>query len=653
MANYSSKMRVFQNWGAPATGTVGAQNVFVFGPRYSLSRYTDATEREQMNPVHFESDGSSSVELEEVVPVFANYKLTSLEVYAESVLYKVVELDTANTALEGEYTDGKILYKGVLDSVEEGDYFYFVSSKGESDKIRIKEVKYPEDEEYGYGSEWTELVLAIGLNDDFESGIPEGCKLFVARQADTAKLVDSAVTTTGTTITVNPAGAVVVDGEPADLLSAELFMSTKMLYTGTSAGIQLATGASEVEEVLGPADPDNPISMGVYNAFVGGASAVYYYVTEGDSVEAFEKALDRATLNSSLYYLVPMTQNTAVLTSVVNHIKKMSTEDIKRWRICVACIPADKEVETGSDLQVLSNGSYVVQGVAFKTLKFSSDVSQVVDGDTITINDKVFTAARLLNKTTVLTTAPADDYAVGGPATITHKRTEEEYVKAVAAAAKNIGTFRFVDVFPKTYGYGGETYSSMFLAPIVAGLAASVEPQAPITNAVVPGVDDLPDVYNGYSTLQLDEVAAGGVLIVAQDQAGERCYVRKQLTAGTSSGILAQTELSMVKNYDSISHYFDTILEGFKGGYNVTDGILQRVWTELNHGVYVLQNNGSDPAIGPQLLDSSAVQRVEIDPANATKINAYIDCDLPAPFNDMDLYLSVVTTELSPAVPEE
>lgn len=651
MANYSSKMRVFQNWGAPATGTVGEQNVFVFGPKYSLSRYTDETEREQIKPVAFNSDGVKPVTIEGAVTVAANYQLESLEVFAENAFVSVFAIDPANLSVSGEYIDGKLLYRGKLDGVKEGDYFYYVDSKGVGNSFRISTIDEVEDAEYGGDTVWTELTLVYGLDDSFEDGVPSGVKMCIARNVESVKLNDSAVSHAGADVTISPSGAVFVDDENRDLLEADLYMSTKSLYTGTSAGIQLASGISEVESVLGPADPENPISMGVYNAFIGGANVVYYYVTEGTTVAAFNKALDRATLNSTLYYLVPMSQDKAVIDAVVAHVNALSNEDVKRWRVCVACLNTDTS-SVKDDVSVVANGSYVVQGVSFKTLKFSGDVENVVDGDKIKVGDTVFVAARLLNKTTVLTTTVADDNQVTGAAEITHVLTSSEYVDAVATAAKNVPTFRFVDVFPKTYGYGGETYSSMYLAPIIAGLASSVEPQAPITNATVPGVDDLPDIYNGYSTSELDRIAAGGVLIVAQDQVGERCYVRKQLTTGTRTGVLAQTELSMVKNYDSISHFFDTILEGFKGGFNVTDGILQRVWTELTHGVYILQNNGSDPAIGPQLLASSAVQRVEIDPANRTKINAYIDCDLPAPFNDMDLYLSVVTTDVAPVVPE-
>jgi len=637
MATYSTKMRVFQNWGTPQAGDPGEQNVFVFGPKYSLSRYTDPVEKEQMVPYSFESTGES-VTIKDVVPVSANYKLTSFEMYAENAYYKKADLNSDDVTVDGQYLDGVLLVRGDVD-VEKGDYIA-VKSEQSLDFIRVNAVEKVADAEYSEVS-WTKIALVEGLPDAFaDGGVPVGTTVFVAHKLDSVKVNDAAVSVSAADVTFNPTGAITVNGADVDIIKADLFFSTKRLYTGTASGIQMAASSADVEEVLGPADPENPVSMGVMNAFLGGARVVYYYVTEGDSVDAFSKALERATLNSTLYYLVPMTQDEKVLALVVSHVKTMSTEEVKRWRVAVVCTPVNRTVVT-DELVVKSNGIYINQNTAYKTLVFADKAPDVVDGDVITVGETEFTCVKKLNSTTVLTDSTDTDSASIGDAKLTHVLTDSEYAKAVAGSAKGLGTFRAIDVFPKTYGFAGDRYSGLYLAPIVAGMAVSELPHAPLTNKVVPGVDDIPEIYNGFSSAQLDTMAAGGTFIVTQDQMGEACYVRKQLTTGTSSNVLAKTEFSMVRNFDWISYYFNSVVESFKGSYNVTPSLVQLIYNRLWTAVHHLANLKYDDMIGPMILGDSRVEDVYVDPTNATRIIAHVVVVLPAPFNEMDLYLSV------------
>lgn len=647
MANYSSKFRVFQDWGNPATGTAGEQNVFVFGPKYMLERYTDEDEKAGMTPVPF-SGVSGDVTFEGVVKAYADYELRGLDVYVENAFVKISDIDVADAYVSGEYTDGIIVVRGEVTGVKAGDYFYFVDGDGIANNIKIaKDPETAPDAEYE-GDVWTEIQLTTGLDDSFEGGIPDGFKLFFAKKVDSLKVSSESVAVHGEDVVLT------LDTASADgvLLSGDAFFSTKRIYTGETGKIDLAASVGDVTEdsPIGLPDPENPIAMGVYNAFAGGAPAVYYYVTAGDSKEAFMRALDRATLDKTLYYMVPMTQDREILNQVAAYCDTQSDEDHKRWKVMVACSDVQYVVRKDG-FNVVDNGQYG-KDVKFVTLKFEDEAPDVVSGDVIVVGDVSFTVVRRLNRTTVLTDTrfAAEADAVVGDAYFTHTRSNSEYAKAVAASATNLATHRAVDVFPKRYRLLGEEYSGMFMAPAIAGLAASVEPQAPISNMTVRVVDDIPDIYGKLTSTDLDTMAAGGAFIVTQDMEGERCYVRKQLTTGTPSGVLAKTELSMVKNYDSIAYVFNDVIEGFKGNYNVTPELINMIYLALDGTVYALQNNATSAMIGPQLLADSDVDRVEQDPVNAAKINAWVHCDLPVPFNDMDLYLSVVTTAQSAGV---
>ena len=680
MATYSSKFRVFQNWGSPNAGVEGDQNVFVFGPRYALHRYSNADERDAMKPVAFTAQADQQ-SFEGAVPATDNFQIVddSFEVYAENAYTRIgKDNESAGVKCAGNYLDGKLVWAGkylttvgmpedeelsysLARAVAPGDYVAFVKTvDGDKvydfvavDKVAIE--KTP-GEEYGTIEDTTAVYLTSGAPDgvfDENGNLLEGVDLFVVAKLDSVKLSKDGYSYSDKTLVVYNQTAETyyasnIDGEPRELVAGNLFVSFKEMYVAASAGIEVATSAAEVEKVLGKADPENPISMGVINAFVGGAPVVFYFVTAGENVDSYRKALNAAELINTLYYLVPMTQNWDVFNEVIAHIKKMSTEEVKRWRCLVACSAVDTVVETTA--KVVSTGVYRNNNADFVTLKFEDAVDAVTAGDTIEVDGTTFVATRMLNSTTVLTTARTG--AATGPAKIKHTLSDTAYVDAVVASAKRFGTFRAIDVFPKTYGFDGETYSSMFAAPIIAGMKASVEAQAPITNAKIPGMDDLPDVYAKHSETELDRIAAGGVLIMMQDRRGEDVYVRKQLTTGASNGSLAQSELSMMVNFDFVSYYFDSIMNNFKGSYNVTDKLVRLVRNALIGGIDRLQFNAPNALIGPHLLEGSRVEDVYIDPTNATRLIAHVVCVLPAPFNEMDLYLSVELTTEQPVAEE-
>ena len=692
MAGYSTKMRVFQSFGVAPNGTATEQNVFVFGPKYDLHRYTDDDEKEQMTPFRFEQDwgASGATSFADAFDVSINYKLDhdSVRVFAENAYVGIsanaipVSVDgeeestTTNVAVSGSYlgsgtAGATVLFYGtdltgasasLARGVKAGDYVGFQKPAATaSDSAKTYFVRVASDATLE-GSD-SVVVLAEGLPDGIisDSELAGDVVVFLLEKSASVELASGSWDVTGATLTIkdqsgSAAGYACKVGSAArPLVAGDIYVSYRTMDMREQASIDVLTSVSSVERVLGKADPENPISMGVMNAFIGGAPVVYYYVTPGDDSTAIAGALKRAELQRTLYYLVPMTQNQLALDTVVSHAKSMSNEEEKRWRIVFLCSDVG-DTETTS-VSVVGFGSYTQDGTAYQTIKTAADVGTVSRGDEIVLaTGGTFTVSRKLNATTVLCeeTYDASRTATGAiSATITHELSDTEYATAVAGAAKRYGTFRAVDCFPKTYGYDGERYSSMFLAPIFAGIAASVSPQTPITNASVPGVDDIPETYSGFGETELDTIAAGGVMIAMQDLRGDNVYIRKQLTTGAADGNILTAELSCVKNADSVSLVFSNVLDGFRGSYNVTPGLLDLVETSLTSAIHELQNNADNELVGPQLLGDSEVTDIYVDPTNATRIIARIRCVLPAPFNEMDLYLSFQVTSEVEAVQAE
>ena len=706
-SSYSTKMRVYQNFGYAPIGVASDQNVFVFGPRYDLHRYDDEDEKSKLVPYDYEMNVTSAAAANTTISgvfgdVAVNYELdeSSVKVFAEDAFSCIrdfsVEWTPAGVSIAGNsYYDGvvriagidlsgstestlaELKTKGFARALKAGDYIAFQKQDSSSGLVtrfmQIASLEYgtwtveagggQEDGEETQNSEvtGTTVTFTTGFPDDLQT--LEGVTVVIGlEKASSIELPAASFSVSGSDVVISsqrlPASyAGHVNGLARPLFCGTLYVEYRTLDVGTQSSIEVLSSVGDVESVLGPADPRNPISLGVMNAFIGGAPVVYYYCTPGSDAKAIGQALVRAEQDRTLYFLVPMTQDRDALHTVVSHCVSMSNAEKARWRLPFMCTPVSRETET--DVSVTGFGAYQVKGTSYKTVKVASVPEDLTDGDSFTAvvggTTYEFTVARRLNDTTILLDEPANSAPASGTGTgkIVHSLSTDEYVVAVAAATKSYSTFRVVDCFPKTYGYDGNTYSSMFLAPIVAGLAASVQPQAPITNKTVPGVDDLPETYSGLSQAQLDKIAAGGVLIVTQDLRGEAVYVRRQLTAGASEGNLLTAELSLVKNADNVTHGFNRLLDEFKGAYNVTPGLIDRVWTDLSNLVYRYMTVYTDDLIGPQLLTGSEVLDVYVDPTNATRIIAHIRCILPAPFNEMDLYLSFdVTTEVTASVGE-
>lgn len=668
MANYSSKFRVFQNFGAPTAGTALDQNVFVFGPKYALHRYTDEDERAQLTGhlFTFKDAGAETTAKDLVIDnpfvlsAYEDVDLDGVEVYMEDAYVNLLPNNTyylmgeyGSVSFKGDYLDGVLVFSGtklagkdrdeaVAKDVVAGDYIAFrpVSDDDDWQFVRIADVKVDGND--------TIVTLSTGAPDCVADMTPElyVCTKFGSVEVEpVTKREDAVVIGSNTAVTVNDETRYVIRGK--------VFVGYRALSTVSSNGIQVATSSAEVESILGKADPKNPISMGVFNAFVGGAPVVYYYVTAGEKASDFAKALDLSVHNKTIYYLVPMSQDNQVLDTVIGHVKAQSTENTKHWRIAVLC-SAISNTNT-VNFTVTGFGKYSIDGVYYKTLKVAAGAPDVSANDEIVADGVKYFAVKRLNNTTILTDAKYEDAEVSASATgdldvsatLTHVLTNVEYVTAAAGSAKAHGTFRCVDLFPKTYSFGGDTYNSMFAAPIIAGMKVNSLPHEPITNAVIPGVDAVPEVYTRFSDGELDIAAAGGNLVMTQDQAGDAVYVRKQITTGVTSNVLAKSELSMLVNFDNVTYQFDSLLEVFKGSYNVTSSLIRRVRAELSNLIYKLSHNMPvDSLLGPQILGGQ-VKEVYVDPTNATRIIAHVVVVLPAPFNEMDLYLSVdVTTDV-------
>lgn len=452
---------------------------------------------------------------------------------------------------------------------------------------------------------------------------------------------------------------------------ADMFCEYRALRTDTADAIHLITDTADIAGAVGTVHPDNPLAQGISNALENsGNRGVYYMGLPSLDIDGWRRILAQAGLSSDVYGFVPMTRDAAVLDLVKTHVVAMSTETQKRWRIAFvsAEMPSSDPIYTPVShpdgdryyATVTDNGSG-----ANTILTFVDDTgAELTDGsvnciDDLRAGDKVriayvadawgeesyteYTIAAVLNNTQVrLSAGPAAAIDQPSRVEVYHPYTVQQRAEAYGQISSSFYSSRVYNVFPSQFSCAGVVQTGEFGAAIVAGLASSVPPQQPITNIEVNAIDDAPLVYQTFDRSQLDTMAEYGTLILMQDTAGGRVYVRHQVSTKALDGNLNETELSIIKNLDSVSYYFAGRFAPYVGKYNISDPLLNVLDLILRDGVDYLGSMTSVGLLGPQIiLDETTIVGLQQHPTLKDHVVGTVMLGMPEPFNVMQLRLVV------------
>ena len=481
--------------------------------------------------------------------------------------------------------------------------------------------------------------------------------------------------------------------EFCEVLFADLYVTYRELVTSYSDTFHNLVGASEVANMLGTVDPANPLAMGVYMAALNAATddgdqspPIYFMATPTDDVDGYAAVLNRATLTDRAYVFAPTTQNETVLEMVRAHVLEMSTKTVKMWRIAAASAEIPEEVARlsaadnyGKDylaIPVSDQGTTPSATAVFDKLRVvKSDLDPTGNTDcafrsTLVVGDIVrfgyhnspwaedgqvydeYVVEKIINNYTVqiklkngkgIDTEYLDQLAGNyepSKIEIYHIYTSKQRAEVVASVSKALATRRMVNVFPTVFKNDGVMMTGEFAACAVAGLISSTEPQQPITNVTIRGIDDIPMVYQTYNNAELDMIASGGTFIIMQDLPNDRVYVRHQITTAYPDGNLNTAELSITKNVDSISYAFAEVFRPYYGKYNITPDLIagfRNLASQL-----IDQFAGSTSVYGPQLIATETeIQYVRQNELMKDHVDIGIRLGVPYPCNNIDIVLTV------------
>lgn len=478
--------------------------------------------------------------------------------------------------------------------------------------------------------------------------------------------------------------------EYCDVLFADLYVTYRELNVAYSDTIHSLVGASQVANMLGKISPDNPLAMGVYMACLNSttddgdeAAPVYFMAVSSDDAAGYDIVLNKASLTDKVYALAPTTRDETVLEKVRSHCLDMSAKTVKQWRIACASaeIPAtvdrlnaamDPQGDDFLAIPVSDQGVEVdpdYKYTMFRIVKAVDNINGNTDTafrSTIVPGDKVrfrfhrnawgeevcseYTVRRVINNYTVevedeidvegLTAASGNTNYVPIKVELYHTYTAAETADVVAAVSKAMASRRMLNVFPSVFKNDGVMMTGEFAACAIAGLISATEPQQPITNVTVRGIDDIPMVYQTFNRAQLNAMAAGGTFIIAQDMPNDLVYVRHQITTAYPDGNLNTAELSITKNVDSISYAFAEVFRPYYGKYNITPDLIATLENRTKD--LVSQFARSTSVYGPQLIaEETVLHYVRQNELMKDHVDIAVTLGVPYPCNNIDIVLTV------------
>lgn len=427
------------------------------------------------------------------------------------------------------------------------------------------------------------------------------------------------------------------------------------------------TTISDIQNNFGTIDILNDLAYGCYCALRGSAGrAIYAIRTSGVDEAAFEKAMKKTEFDSSVYSFAPLTSDPDVADIVVKYNEAMSAPDVKMWRRTLVGVDNPGEyvlAEKGDDAKVIKGtvaqdadntktGTITItsDNLNLKAVALENSYIPVRPGDKLIVGAVEYTVVGTTSETV------AEIYSAEGVTAVTDAIVKIVKAESVANTVEYVGTIAHKYATRRAsvvFCDGGTTIEddrvvtvpNRFIAAEIAGISSAVVPQQSITHTVIQSINKASHMYSRYTTAQLDDIAASGVLIVTQDTKGTDCYIRHQLTTEMDKGNLYYEE-SCTRNLDNISYALADIVNGYIGKANVTTSALRAIKIDITAALNEFTQDSKDDMVGPSLVDWDSLE-VYQDPKFKDRVIINVNLYLPLPLNNIKLFAMAYVATVS------
>ncbi|GIW89595.1 MAG: hypothetical protein KatS3mg109_0027 [Pirellulaceae bacterium] len=480
----------------------------------------------------------------------------------------------------------------------------------------------------------TDISIELFVVDDIELSERSSTPQVFQWVAEDSQLLVRAGATASTPKWVNAGSQ-----ERLPLLAPSEFGQISQLYVTYRAWLAPSTAVTVINAnddldslIPGPQDADNPLKYAVALALSasGGAPVVYFNTGDPSVDDNWETALNASSQTRQAYGHVPLTFDVDVLQKVYDHVIAMNGETSNFYRVMwigsqdvnESVILSAASSSDGSTVLATTEDDPGASGTQYTLLRVVSGnadflAAGVRPGDQVRYNYSAdawgdetystYTVQQVLSSTSLLLSSGTPTQETVGKRVEIHRvfkaSDRAEFFKTEAARWRS-DLVRYV-LAPKVQIGSGEV-ESYYGAAILAGMRAGLVPQQPMSRlsvtqiARVSGLDNL-------STGTLDQLAAGGALILINDVISGEVLIRHAITTASDNDILAKREESMVSARHANLFVIVDRLRPFVSQINLSSTSQQRLQellsAELNAVRVALQARNYSTSLGGQLSD--------------------------------------------------
>jgi len=225
---------------------------------------------------------------------------------------------------------------------------------------------------------------------------------------------------------------------------------------------------------------------------------------------------------------------------------------------------------------------------------------------------------------------------------ITRDMTKTEQANFVKGYSSGLGSRRVVNIWPDILetpvGQTIEDLPGFYGAAAIAAITTGLPTQQGFTNLTLSGFLGVKHSSKYFTGDQLDTIADGGTMILAQDGDEQPLYVRHQLTTDRSA--IKFQEYSVTKNVDYIAKFMRNAFAGFPGRYNIVDTTLDELRGTAKAVLTFLKDDTRLPRIGG-VIRSGTLTKLEESDTQIDTIKMRFKLDIPIPLNNLDITIEV------------
>ena len=217
-----------------------------------------------------------------------------------------------------------------------------------------------------------------------------------------------------------------------------------------------------------------------------------------------------------------------------------------------------------------------------------------------------------------------------------------EQADAVKGYSEAFSSRRCVHVWPDQLQVpiGQSLYfiPGFFACCAIAGLTTGLPTQQGFTNLAISGFLGFRHSTKYFSEEDLDNIADGGTMILAQAGTSQPLYIRHQLTTDRSA--IKFQEFSITKNVDFIAKFLRTTFAKFIGQWNVVDTTITALKSTAGAAIKFLKDDTRVPKFGG-VIRAGTLKGVTESATQIDTVDIRFGFSIPVPLNNINIVIEV------------